>query len=84
MNLVPLLQSPLQNFVQMISAYFAEIWDFLIFIGQVSGIIIVLIGAILWFTDVNPKRGKGLVFGGIVLSIVIEYFVLFPPAFVLA
>jgi hypothetical protein len=44
----------------------------------------VLIGAILWFTDVNPKRGKGLILGGIVLSIVIEYFVLFPPAFVVA
>jgi hypothetical protein len=82
MNLTKLLQSPLQNFAQMIGAYFAEIWDFLIFIGQISGVVIVLIGAILWFTDVNPKRGKGLILGGIVLSIVIEYFVLFPPAFV--
>ena len=82
MNLVLLLQSPLQNFAQMIGAYLAEIWDFLIFIGQISGIIVVLVGAILWFTDVNPKRGKGLIFGGIVLSIVIEYFVLFPPGFV--
>ncbi|MFW9789012.1 MAG: hypothetical protein ACFFE2_16545 [Candidatus Thorarchaeota archaeon] len=78
-----LLQSPLQNFAQMIATYFAEIWDFLIFIGQISGITIVLVGAILWFTDVNPGRGKGLIFGGIVLSIVIEYFVLFPPEFVL-
>ena len=83
MNLV-LLQSPLQNFAQMISAYLAEIWDFLIFIGQISGVIVVLVGAILWFTDVNPKSGKGLILGGIVLSIVIEYFILFPPAFVIA
>ncbi len=79
-----LLQTPLQNFAQMIGAYLTEIWDFLIFIGQISGIIIVLLGAILWFTDVNPKRGKGLIFGGIVLSIVIEYFILFPPEFLLA
>ncbi|MHA3962966.1 MAG: hypothetical protein AM325_005440 [Candidatus Thorarchaeota archaeon SMTZ1-45] len=79
-----LLQTPLQNFAQMIGAYLAEIWDFLIFIGQISGVIVVLIGAILWFTDVNPKRGKGLILGGIVLSIVVEYFILFPPAFVLA
>ncbi len=77
-----LLQSPLTNFAQMIAAYIAEIWDFLIFIGQISGIMIVLIGAILWFTDVNPKRGKGLVGSGIILSVVIEYFVLFPPGFV--
>ena len=78
-----LLQSPLSNFAQMITMYFAEIWDFLIFIGQVSGVIIVLVGAILWFTETNQSRGKGLVFGGIMLSIVVEYFVLFPPAFVL-
>ena len=79
-----LLQSPLQNFAQMIGFYLAEIWDFLIFIGQISGVIVVLVGAILWFTDVNPNRGKGLILGGIVLSIVIEYFVLFPPTFVIA
>ena len=53
-----LLQSPLQNFAQMIAIYFAEIWDFLIFIGRVSGIIIVLVGAILWFTDTNQGREK--------------------------
>jgi hypothetical protein len=82
MNLV-LLQSPLQNFTKMIGVYLAEIWDFLIFIGQISGVIVVLIGAILWFTDVNPKGGKGLIFGGIVLSIVVEYFILYPPPFVL-
>jgi len=78
-----LLQSPLQNFAQMIGAYFIEIWDFLIFLGQVSGVIVVLMGAIIWFTETNIKRGRGLVFGGILLSIVIEYFVLFPPSFVI-
>ena len=78
-----LLQSPLQNFAQMIGAYFVEIWDFLIFLGQISGVVIVLIGAILWFTEVNQSRGKSLVAGGILLAIVIEYFVLFPPSFVL-
>ncbi|MFW9809229.1 MAG: hypothetical protein ACFFE6_07590 [Candidatus Thorarchaeota archaeon] len=82
MSLV-LLQSPLTNFAQLIGAYLAEIWDFLIFIGQISGVIVVLVGAILWFTDVNTNRGKGLVASGILLSIVIEYFVLFPPGFVL-
>lgn len=83
MDLSLLLQSPLVNFAQLIGAYLIEIWDFLIFIGQISGVIIVLIGAILWFTEVNMKRGRGLVFSGILLSIVIEYFVLFPPNFVL-
>lgn len=78
-----LLQSPLQNFTNLIVTYFIEIWDFLIFIGQISGVIIVLIGAILWFTETNQSRGKSLVFGGVLLSIVIEYFVLFPPSFVM-
>lgn len=78
-----LMQSPLQNFAELIAIYFAEIWDFLIFIGQVSGVIIVLVGAILWFTEANQKKGKGLVLSGIILSIVVEYFALFPPAFVL-
>ena len=78
-----IIQSPLTDFIAMISLYFAEIWDFLIFIGRISGVVVVLVGAILWFTEVNPKRGKGLVASGILLSVVIEYFVLFPPGFVL-
>ena len=83
MHLFKLL-SPLSNFVELISVYFMEIWDFLIFIGRVSGVIVVLVGAILWFTDTNAKRGKGLVASGILLSIVVQYFVMFPPAFSIA
>ena len=78
-----LLQSPLTDFMALISVYFAEIWGFLLFIGTTSGIIIVLVGAILWFTEANQKRGKGLVASGILLSIVVQYFVLYPPSFVL-
>jgi len=55
----------------MLIMYFVEIWDFLILIGRVSGVIVVLVGAILWFTDVNPGRGKGLVASGILLLIVV-------------
>jgi hypothetical protein len=42
----------------------------------------ILVDAILWFDEPNQGREKGLVFGGIVLSIVIEYFVLVPYSFV--
>lgn len=77
------LLSPISDFVSMIAMYFVEIWDFLIFIGRVSGVIVVLVGAILWFTEANPKRGKGLVASGILLSIVVQYFVMYPPSFVL-
>lgn len=75
------LLSPLTDFVDMLIMYFVEIWDFLIFIGRVSGVVVVLVGAILWFTDVNPGRGKGLVASGILLSIVVQYFVIYPPSF---
>ena len=78
-----MLLSPLSDFANMIAVYFAEIWGFLVFIGRVSAVVVVLVGAILWFTDVNTSRGKGLVFSGIMLAIVIQYFVLYPPLFAL-
>ncbi len=78
-----IILSPLSDFANMIAMHFAEIWDFLIFIGRVSAVVVVLVGAILWFTDVNTSRGKGLVFSGIMLAIVIQYFVLYPPLFAL-
>ena len=76
--------SPLSDFVAMIAAYFAEIWEFLIFVGNISAVIVVLVGAILWFTEVNAGRGKGLVLSGILLAVVVQYFVIYPPAFVMS
>ncbi len=73
------LLSPLSDFANLISTYFAEIWEFLIFIGRVSSVIVVLAGAILWFTTSNANKGKGLVLSGILLAIVIQYFVMYPP-----
>ncbi|MHA2378014.1 MAG: hypothetical protein ACXADS_01940 [Candidatus Thorarchaeota archaeon] len=75
------LLGPLVDFANLIATYFAEIWEFLIFIGRVSAAIVVLIGAILWFTEVNSRRGKGLVLSGILLAIIVQYFVTFPPVF---
>ncbi|MFW9910907.1 MAG: hypothetical protein ACFFEU_00420 [Candidatus Thorarchaeota archaeon] len=75
------LLSPLADFANLIAGYFAEIWDFLIFIGGVSAAIVVLAGAILWFTEVNSKRGKGLVMSGVLLAIIVQYFVMYPPVF---
>jgi len=80
MNLV--LLSPLTDFVNMIAGYFAEIWGFLIFLGNVCSVIVVLVGAILWFTETNASKGKALVMSGIILAVVVQYFVFYPPAFV--
>ncbi|MHA2067794.1 MAG: hypothetical protein ACXABY_25810 [Candidatus Thorarchaeota archaeon] len=73
--------SPLADFANLIAGYFVEIWDFLIFIGGVSAAIVILAGAILWFTEVNSKRGKGLVMSGVLLAIIVQYFVSYPPVF---
>ncbi|MGY5875555.1 MAG: hypothetical protein RTU30_07400 [Candidatus Thorarchaeota archaeon] len=82
--MLPCILSPLSDFANMIALHFVEIWDFLIFIGRISAVVVVLVGAILWFTDVNTSRGKGLVMSGILLAIVIQYFVLYPPLFALS
>lgn len=75
--------SPLTDFANLIAQYFAEIWGFLIFIGNISAFVVVLVGAILWLTDVNAKRGKGLVLSGILLAVIVQYFVFYPPLFVM-
>ncbi len=75
--------SPLSDFAALIAGYLREIWGFLIFIGTASAVLVVLAGAILWFTNANIKWGRSLVFSGIVLAIVVEYFILFPPSFVI-
>ncbi|MFW9927447.1 MAG: hypothetical protein ACFFDM_11900 [Candidatus Thorarchaeota archaeon] len=73
--------SPLTDFANLIAGYFMEIWDFLIFIGNISAFVVVLVGAILWFTGVNVTKGKGLVLSGILLAIIVQYFVFYPPVF---
>ncbi len=83
MSLATLL-SPLTDFANLIGQYFAEIWSFLIFIGRLSGVLVILIGAILWLTETNPNRGKGLIFSGIILSVIVQYFATYPPSFVLS
>ncbi|MFX1438927.1 MAG: hypothetical protein ACFFFD_01675 [Promethearchaeota archaeon] len=75
------LLSPLADFANLVAGYFAEIWDFLIFIGGISAAIVVLAGAILWFTEVNSKRGKGLVMSGVLLAVIVQYFIMYPPIF---
>jgi len=52
-------------------------------VGRISAIIVVLAGAILWFTEVNSSKGKQLVMSGILLAVVVQYFVMYPPSFAL-
>ena len=73
------LLSPLSDFADLIMTYFREIWSFLLYIGLSSAVIVVLVGAILEFTKAGLVRGRNLVMSGILLAIICEYFILFPP-----
>ncbi|MHA1958849.1 MAG: hypothetical protein ACW99U_01365 [Candidatus Thorarchaeota archaeon] len=83
MQIVHLL-SPLSDFARIITEYFAEIWEFLVLTARISATMVVLVGAIMWLTEVNPKRGKGLVLSGILLAVVVQYFTIYPPVFVIS
>ncbi|HDD67591.1 MAG TPA: hypothetical protein ENG31_03110 [Candidatus Thorarchaeota archaeon] len=76
------LLSALSNFVLIIADYLSEIWEFLIFIGRIAGVIVILVGAIMWLTQINVSKGKGMILSGIILSIVVQYFVMYPPTFI--
>jgi hypothetical protein len=47
------MQTALQNFANLILGYFREIWDFLLYLGRVSSLLVILIGAILFFVQVK-------------------------------
>ncbi|MFW9918403.1 MAG: hypothetical protein ACFFED_02300 [Candidatus Thorarchaeota archaeon] len=80
-----LMQSPLTDFTDLILQYLREIWDSLLFIAASSGILVILIGAILMFVGVKVGKltGQKLILGGIILSVIVVYFVMHPPDFVL-
>ena len=72
--------SALSDFAEIVARYLSEIWQFIVFIGQVASVLVILVGAILWLTQISVNRGKVMVLSGIVLAIVVQYFVLHPPA----
>jgi hypothetical protein len=80
---VPRLLSPLSDFANPIAMNFREIWDFLIFVGGASAVICILSGAIMIGVSVkvNKVTEKHLILGGIILAIIIEYYIIFPPDF---
>lgn len=78
-----ILLTTLEDFARLIAEYFQDIWGFLIFIGTASSFLVVLIGAIMLFVGVKVEKttGRELILGGIILSIIIAYFTLYPPDF---
>ena len=76
--------NPLTEFARLIGGYLEEIWDFLLFIGGASSFIVILIGSIMLFVGarVGKTTGRGLILGGVILAIIISYFTIYPPDFI--
>ena len=73
--------SPLSDFLGLIALYFSDIWDFLIFIGGAASAIVLMVGIIMTFVGarVGKTTGPKLIFGGIVLTVIIVYALMYPP-----
>lgn len=70
---------PLQQLLEQFSYYLITGWSFVILIGLFNAVLLIAIGLILWFTGVNPKKGKKRVIGGILLFIAMLWLAFNPP-----
>ncbi|MFX1318330.1 MAG: hypothetical protein ACFE9D_11985 [Promethearchaeota archaeon] len=69
----------LQNLFEQLSLYLITGWDFVLLIGTFSSALLIAIGFIYWFTGANPKKGKNMVFGGIILFVIMQWLAFNPP-----
>jgi len=79
------IPSPIDTFREFIAIQFHDLWHALIFVGRSSAIIVVLVGVIMEGigVKVNKISGRHLILGGIILAIIIEFGIRFPPDFVM-
>ena len=48
-----------------------EIWALVVWSSYVMGTIVLLIGAVMWFSEYDPRRGKRLFVGGIIIIVIV-------------
>ncbi|MEM2637659.1 MAG: hypothetical protein QXL15_04870 [Candidatus Korarchaeota archaeon] len=60
-----------QKIFPQIQELLGEVWSFVVWVIYILAIIILLIGAVLWFSDFDSRKGKRLFVGGIVILIII-------------
>ncbi|MDO8124231.1 MAG: hypothetical protein Q6364_07620 [Candidatus Hermodarchaeota archaeon] len=68
-----------QQLLEQIEYYLLTGWNLLLLIGIFNAVLLIALGLINWFTGSNPKKGKKMVLGGIILFIAIQWFVFNPP-----
>ncbi|MFW9830176.1 MAG: hypothetical protein ACFFD8_00110 [Candidatus Thorarchaeota archaeon] len=74
-------QSPLpfQQLLEQITYLLITGWGIVILVGTFASAILIAAGFIYWFTGVNPKKGRNMVIGGIVLFVTMQWLALNPP-----
>jgi hypothetical protein len=50
-----------------------------ILVGTFASALLIAVGFIYWLTGVNPKKGRNMIFGGILLFIVMQVLAFSPP-----
>jgi len=72
----------LDEVINEVLDYLVILWNTLVFIGNFAGLASILIGLIYWFTEYDPRTGKKLVVGGIILLVILNVIVSNPPLIV--
>ena len=69
----------IDNILEQIINDLILLWDTIILIGNFVSLATIVIGVIYWLTDYDPRGGKKIVVGGILLFIIIMYLSQNPP-----
>ncbi|MFX1301427.1 MAG: hypothetical protein ACFFDE_10900 [Promethearchaeota archaeon] len=76
---IPESKLSFQQLLEQITHYLLTGWNLILLIGIFNAVLLITLGLINWFTGANPKRGKKMVLGGIILFIAIQWLVFNPP-----
>lgn len=70
---------PLQQLLEQLTYYLITGWGLVLLIGTFAAALLIALGFIYWFTGWDPKKGKNMVIGGIVLFIAMQWLAFNPP-----
>ncbi|MFX1577065.1 MAG: hypothetical protein ACFFCF_07805 [Promethearchaeota archaeon] len=73
------VSSLLQNLLEQLTHYLITGWGFVILIGTFASALLIAIGFIYWCSGVDSKKGRNMVFGGIILFVVMQWLAFNPP-----
>ncbi|MFX0169308.1 MAG: hypothetical protein ACFE89_08155 [Candidatus Hodarchaeota archaeon] len=67
------LQLPLQGLLDLLIYYLNTGWGIVILIGTFASAILIAVGFIYWCTGLNPKKGRKMVIGGVILFVTMQW-----------